>query len=64
MKMAFFFRRVTIFSWKHKHTESAKNSPLFLLEFHHQSQYLNTYADIYVQRGFQTDIRAVFSTVR
>ena len=69
MEMAFFSSRrwVTIFSRKHKHAESAMNSPLFpqtLFEFYHQLQYLNTSADIYIQRGFQTDIRAVFSTVR
>ena len=66
MKMAFFSSCwwVTIFSGKHKHTKSATNSPLSpksLFEFYHQSQYLNTSADISIYSGDFKPISVLFS---
>ena len=72
MKMAFFrlelrWWSVTIFSEKYKYAESTVDTQMFpetLFEFYHHSQNMTTSADIYIKWKLQTDVRAVFSTVR
>ena len=56
-----------IFSEKYEYAESTVDTQMFpetLFEFYQQSQNMTTSLDIYMQWKSQTDVRAVFSTVR
>ena len=56
-----------IFSEKYKYPESTVDTKMFpetLFEFYQRSQNMTTSVDIYLQCKLQTNVRAVFSTVR